>query len=102
MEILLLQLRQRPRRKSQLNKGNKSNHLSRVPHEVQWDGGNTMDSALGIRYMQTLKKLPSIIPAVNITIDRKIVMAFREPLHLFLPQAYLLQAVHLLLTTLME
>ena len=46
-----------------------SYNLTGFPQCGQWEGGNTMDSSRGSRYMQTFKKLPTIAPRKNVNIE---------------------------------
>ena len=62
MEIRVLHFRQRQPKNTQLNTGMLSYGLIAVLQTGQCDAGSTIDSALGMRRMQTFKKLPTTMP----------------------------------------
>ena len=69
-DILPPQQRALPRKKNQARIGILSYHLISLPH-AQCDGGRTIDSPLGIRSMQTFKKLPVHAPNKKATMGKK-------------------------------
>src|ERR1035441_4055653 len=71
MEIGALQLRHFPRRNSQLTKGRFRYHGIEYLQCGQWEGGDTMLSPNGSRWMQTFRKLPTMAPNTKNTTHQK-------------------------------
>src|ERR1043166_6242088 len=65
------QLRHRPRRDSHVISGRLRNHGMEYLQCGQWEGGDTMLSPNGRRWMQTLRKLPTTEPNTKNTTDQK-------------------------------
>jgi len=69
-EIATLQYLHLPLRKSQLKTGIRSIGFKRTLQLGQWEGGFTIDSPSGSRYMTTFKKLPTSRPSIKNTIAK--------------------------------
>jgi hypothetical protein len=67
-DIGALQYLHMPFKKSQLKTGTRSMGFKGVLHLGQCEGGMTMDSPSGRRYMTTFKKLPIKSPSIKNTI----------------------------------
>ena len=71
MEMGAPQFRHFPRRYSQVTSGMFRYHGMEYLQCGQWEGGETMLCPSGIRWMQTLRKLPTMEPNTKNTTDQK-------------------------------
>lgn len=78
-EILDLQLRHLPRRKSHENTGIKSKIVNCLLHAGQCDGGRIIDSFLGTRNPTTLKNDPNTRPYRKKNKEISIVIGYLYP-----------------------
>ena len=71
MEMGAPQFRHFPRSDSQVTSGMFRYHGMEYLQCGQWEGGETMLCPSGIRWMQTLRKLPTMEPNTKNTTDQK-------------------------------